>query len=101
MNSAKDMYGNFITAGDFINYPGRNGSHLYMRTAKVLEVTTRKNLAGNDDYSLKVATAIPIWGQNITTSRIRRTNIARPERTTIIPKAYVQHTTHFSKLMDF
>jgi len=51
----KDLMGIEIKAGDFIAYPTRSGSCLWMSVAKVVEVTTSKQRwSGDERPCLKV-----------------------------------------------
>jgi hypothetical protein len=105
MAKARDMYGNEIQAGDYICYPCRRGSDMYMRTAKVIGVTTKKNHLDKDVTTLQVAVAIaPRWseweGKGTPNTRIRRTTVACPYRATIIPKPYVQRDPRYAVLAN-
>jgi len=99
-----DMYRNIIQRGDIINYPIRKRNDTYMRTAKVLEVTERKLEGEKKQSVLKVAMAkaprdyerkIGIWD-----TKIVKTTISVPHRTTVIPKSYVQNDKRYACLLD-
>jgi hypothetical protein len=103
MAQARDMYGNEIQAGDYINYPVRRGSATYMRTAKVLEVRTRKNHLDKDECVLSVAVALaPRWsewkGHGTPDTRIKKTTVSCPFRATIVPKPYIQNDPRYATL---
>ena len=104
MSKAYDMYRNIIQPGDIINYPIRKKSDLYMRTAKVLEVTERKLEGESKQTVLKVAMAkaprdderkAGNWD-----TEIKKQTISVPHRTTILPKSYIQHDRRYKCLLD-
>jgi hypothetical protein len=105
MAQARDLYGNEIQAGDYINYPVRRGSATYMRTAKVLEVRHSKNHLDKDICVLSVAVALaPRWsewrGQGTPDTRIKKTTVTCHSRATIIPKPYIQNDPRYATLAD-
>ena len=79
-----DIYGTVIQPGDYINYPVRQSSSMWMTTAKVLEVK---------DNKLKVAALIEEW-QN---TKVRTVYVSAIERVTILPKSYA-HRARFKEL---
>lgn len=105
MATARDLYGNEIQTGDYICYPCRRGSDIYMRTAKVLGVQTKKNHLDKDVVTLQVAVAIaPRWsewnGKGTPNTRIRRTTVSCPYRATIVPKPYIQRDPRYAALTN-
>lgn len=105
MVKARDLYGNEIQAGDYINYPVRRGSDTYMRTAKVLGVSTRKNHLDKDEVVLNVAVAIaPRWsdwqGKGTPNTRIKKTTVSCAYRATIVPKPYIQRDPRYAALAN-
>ena len=106
MSKVYDMYRNRIQPGDIINYPIRKKSDTYMRTAKVLEVTERELEGEGKQPVLKVAMAKAPRaserrrGQEWPPTKIVKTVISVPHRTTIIPKSYVQNDKRYACLID-
>jgi hypothetical protein len=102
---ACDMYGNEIQAGDYINYPCRQGSSMWMATAKVLSVETEKNYMDRDVVFLKAAVALyDAFDTNSNTtfgSRVRKVKISCFERATILPKPYFQKDPRYSALINY
>ncbi len=99
-----DMYRNRIQAGDYIAYPCRQGSNTYMRTAKVLAVKER-SLAGEKPetvLSVAMAKAPRDWERKAGNwdTKIVKTTVSVPYRTTVIPKAYVQNDKRYACLLD-
>ena len=93
-----DMFGNRIQTGDYINYPGRSGSSLYMRTAKVLNVKTRLLAGGVPEIILSVAMALHDVGGKKT--QVTKTTLSVPVKTTVLPKAYVENDKRYACLLD-
>ena len=88
-----DMYGQEIWTNEYINYPVRQGSDIYMRTAKVIRIRDRNDYLGVPKVVLDVAVAI-------TPNRIRRVTVSCPHRATILPKEYIESDKHYSILID-
>jgi len=101
---AYDMFRNRIQAGDYINYPCRSKSDLYMRTAKVIEINTRQFPGEKAETILKVALAkAPRYFERADgnwDTKIVKTTISVPHRTTIVPKSYIQNDKRYSCLLD-
>jgi len=101
-----DMYGSTINAGDYINYPVRKGSSIYMRTAKVISVRQREDHLDNPQMVLDVAVAIAPrawerasnknWQDDV---QIRRVTVSRPHRATILPEEYIKSDKRYSVLV--
>ena len=99
-----DMFGNIIQQGDYINYPVRKKSDTYMRTAKVLDVINRQLEGEKPEVVLKVAMAkaprhyeraLGNWD-----TKVLKTTVSVPHRTTILPKAYIQNDRRYACLLD-
>ena len=101
---AYDMFHNRIQAGDYINYPGRKGNDTYMRTAKVLSVKKRQLVAEKPEVILSVAMAkAPRHWERAAgnwNTKIVKTTVSVPFRTTVIPKAYVENDKRYACLLD-
>ena len=104
MRNPIDMYGYRHQEGNYINYPVRQGSDTYMRTAKVLRVRERNNHLDNPEMVLDVAVAIAPrawerkgdWQKNI---RIVKTTVSCPYRATILPEKYIKSDKRYSILL--
>lgn len=102
----RDMFSNIIMSGDYIAYPGRQGSDTYMRTAKVLSVNEEVDAYGDKDgYSLSVAVAMaPRWEERKTNpyakTRIVKTKITEFHRATVLPKSYIQNDKRYRCLLE-
>lgn len=99
-----DMFRNRIQTGDYINYPVRKGSDTYMRTGKVLEVRERTNPGEKPEIVLSVAMAkaprhferkAGNWN-----TKVVKTVVSVPFRTTIVPKSYIQNDKRYACLLD-
>ena len=85
-----DIYGNVIQIGDYINYPVRYSSSMWMSTAKVLEVMENK---------LKIAVSVEHWDTKIK-AKVRKTKITYVSNicnVTVLPKSYI-HRAKFKHL---
>jgi len=101
----RDMFSNIITEGDYISYPGRKGSDTYMRTAKVLNVTERTTVFDKKEYVLKVAVAMaPRWAERKKNpnakTKIVKVTISNFQRSTVIPKSYIQNDSRYKCLLE-
>lgn len=95
----KDMFGTLITAGDYIVYPCRKKSDIYMRTAKVLRVRERENHLEEKEIVLDVVMAKkPASGINETT--LHKTTVSRPFRSLVVPKHQIQNDKYYKYLLE-
>ena len=99
MTVAKDMYGNEIKTGDYINYPGRYSSSIYMRTAKVLNIETKMD-SYNKEFILIHVVVLLDFEEGQVKPRIKKTSIYCLDRTTIIPKSYVENDLRYATLVN-
>ena len=84
----KDMFGNLIQEGDYIAYPGRQGSDLFVRIGKVHKLASRTLYGGlQKQHVLKVTTCYP-------NGELKPTTISEFHRATILPKSYVQNSKY-------
>jgi len=99
-----DMYRNRIQPGDYISYPGRKGSDTYMRTAKVLGLRRRHFVGEEPEVVLSVAMAkAPRHFERAAgnwNTKIIKTTVSIPYRTTVLPKSYVQNDRRYACLLD-
>ena len=89
-----DMFGNYILPGNYITYPGRKGSSIYMRTAKVLEIEEKDGYYDNKEIIIKIAVAIE-------PDRIIKTNISQFQRVVSIPQSYIQNDKRYRNLLGY
>jgi len=107
MRNPIDMYGQTINEGQYINYPVRNGSDTYMRTAKVIRVRQRNNHLDKPEMVLDVAVAIapPAWERAKNKNweqdvHVRRVTVSCPYRSTILPKEYIESDRRYKILSN-
>lgn len=88
----RDMYGQIIERGDYINYPytGREGAEI--RTGKVVKINKTTDHLDREVDSLTVAALVD--------GEIKKLTVRRTDKCTIIPKLYIQNRASFYKLMD-
>ena len=94
-----DMFGNQIQPGDYINYPVRTGSNLYMRTAKVKKITVKDEQSVLHVAMAKAPRSLQRKLGYLTTEVIN-TVVNNSRRATIIPKAYVQNDSRYACLLE-
>lgn len=93
-----DMFGNNIEPGDYISYPGRSGSSLFVNLAVVLKLMDNG----------KIQVVIPVvkfirgedCGIRIIESSNRKTMIQVLERVTVIPDLYIESERIMDDLAD-
>jgi len=90
----KDQYGTNLNIGDFITYPQRAGSSIWMNTAMILEFGEYEDSWSNEKYpNLKVEILEESWarglkpGERIPVSR--KATLTRLDRLTKIDNALV------------
>lgn len=83
-----DQYGEIIAPGDIITYPGRCGSSIYMRTARVDKITTETDVFNEPMHVLHVTAHI----DNYLGEHLRKVALVYPERATVIPKHKIQNS---------
>jgi hypothetical protein len=105
----RDMYGNYIQPGDYISYPARQGKDMYVRTGRVLEVDRRQLNEKPAEDTLRLAVAYPPrwdirkylpadqWDVKIRKITIGRNSI---NRSTVLPKSYVQNDSRYNRLLE-
>jgi hypothetical protein len=91
MYEAHDQYGNSIEAGDYITYPVRRGSDLYVQTGRVLRVDTRLRRVSKGNFEEEVVLRVAANSPS-DFDLLRKVTISRPDRTVVLPKSYVQNT---------
>lgn len=89
MHTTCDQYGNSIEAGDYITYPVRRGSELYVQTGRVLLVDSRLRRVSKGKFEEEVVLRIVANSPN-NYGALRKVTISRPDRTVVLPKSYVQ-----------
>lgn len=105
----RDMYGNYIQPGDYISYPARQGKDMYVRTGRVLEIDRRQLNEKPAEDTLHLAVAYPPrwdirkylpadqWDVKIRKITIGRNSI---NRSTILPKSYIQNDSRYDCLLE-
>lgn len=88
---AKDMYGQVIEIGDYIQYPYNAPHGADMRTGKVVAVKKTKDHLDREIDSLTIAALVD--------TNIKMLTVKRLDKCTVIPKLYVQNNHEFYKLM--
>lgn len=91
MMGPKDLYGQVIEIGDYIQYPYTASHGADIRTGKVVAVKKTKDHLDREIDCLTVAALVD---REVKTLTIKRLN-----KCTIIPKLYVQNNHEFYKLM--
>ena len=100
----RDMFYNRIQVGDYISYPARKQNDMFMRTAKVLKIKERTLNGEKPEIVLSVAMAkaarhyeraVGIWK-----TKIVKTTVSVPFRTTVLPKAYIENDRRYACLLD-
>jgi hypothetical protein len=108
-NKVRDQHGNYILEGNYIAYPGRKGSSLFMRTAKVLEITKRKLPGEREENILKLVTAyIPRWKerkylpQDQWDVRVRKVTIGQNTigKSILLSQNTIQNAPGYNKLLE-
>jgi len=103
----KDMFGNIIQAGDYISYPGRQGSSIWNRVAKVKKIRYRKSylnyqdtleLGGTNTPVIDVVTALETYSDK--PAELKNVTVSEFHRAIVLPKAYVQNDPRFTQLLE-
>lgn len=101
---ARDMFGTFITAGDFIVYPYRKRNDTYMRTAKVLAVRERDDHLEKKEVVLDVVMAKkPRYFERaagIHETTLHKVTVSRPFRSIVVPKHNIQNDKYYKELIE-
>jgi hypothetical protein len=84
----KDQFGNLIEAGDYITYPCRRGSSMWMETGKVMSVTSIENYLNEEEVVVKIIGA-----------RNKKVTLYRHDRSIVLPKSYIQNNNSYKDLM--
>lgn len=87
----KDMYGQIIERGDYINYPYTGSAGAEIRTGKVVRINKTTDHLDREAESLTVAALVD--------GEVKKLTVRRTNKCTVIPKLYIQNTPNFYKLI--
>ncbi len=90
----KDYYGNILQEGDYISYPARQGSNLFVRTAKILKIGEKEDLVTKKNKAVLSVLTVTKPNHSI------KTTITCPWRAILLPKPYVQNSQEHYHLLE-